>query len=187
MQVVIAQKNMNRGRGLGIAALAGTTLAGITIAAGFIGANPLPAAAQAAYGSYVGIGPSFGLTSGGRPNEGSRTAAVVSARYKFLEIPISARAQVLLFSGTTAVVPTVSYDFPINWQTDVYIGAGYSFSDGNDPSPLGNRNSIVIQPGIDYVLPNSNLVLFGNAIYALDAYKSGGSAVSVQGGVGLRF
>jgi hypothetical protein len=38
------------------------------------------------------------------------------------------------------------------------------------------------------MVPNSNTVLFGNAIIAFDAYRNGGgTALSVQGGVGLRF
>ena len=38
------------------------------------------------------------------------------------------------------------------------------------------------------MVPNSNAVVFGNAIIAFDAYRNGGgTAVSVQGGVGLRF
>jgi hypothetical protein len=45
-----------------------------------------------------------------------------------------------------------------------------------------------LQPGIDYVVPNSNTVIFGNAIIAFDAYRDGsGTAFSLQGGVGLRF
>lgn len=145
------------------------------------------ASAQAAYGSYIGVGPSVGLTQGA-PGEGRQISAVVAARYKLLEVPLSIRTQALLFSGTTAIVPTISYDIPLNWQTDAYIGAGYSFSNGDQPSPIGNKNAIVLQPGIDYVLPDSNIVVFGNALIAFDAYRTaGGTAVSLQGGVGLRF
>jgi hypothetical protein len=167
-------------------ALSSTALAVATIAA-----KPLPAAAQAAYGSYVGIGGSFGLSSGDDAfGEDSSSGAVIAARYKLLRAPVSIRAQALI-SDRTAIVPTVSYDIPLNWQTDVYIGAGASLmldGDQEDTSPVGNQSSFVLQPGIDYALPNSNLVLFGNAIFAFDGYQEGGNAaVSVQGGVGLRF
>lgn len=162
-----------------------------TLAVGSISANPLPASAQAAYGSYVGIGGSFGLSSGDDAfGEDSSSGAVIAARYKLLRAPISIRAQALI-SDRTAIVPTVSYDIPLNWQTDVYIGAGASLmldGDQEDTSPVGNQSSFVLQPGIDYTLPNSNLVLFGNAIFAFDGYQEGGNAaVSIQGGVGLRF
>lgn len=145
-----------------------------------------PALAQAAYGSYVGIGGAFGLSEG--DDSGRQNGAVIALRYKFLEAPISLRTQAFILGGSAAVVPTVSYDFPLNWQTDVYIGAGYSFANGRDPSPLGDKNGFAIQPGIDYVIPFTNTVIFGNAIFAFDAYRNeGGNAVSIQGGVGLRF
>lgn len=146
-----------------------------------------PALAQAAYGSYIGVGPAFGV-AGGNDRDGRSASAVIAVRYKLLETPISLRTQAYVFGGTAAVVPTVSYDIPLNWQTDVYIGAGYSFSNGEEASPVGNRNGFAIQPGVDYVLPSGNTVIFGNAVIAFDAYRDGGgTAVSLQGGVGLRF
>ncbi len=140
-----------------------------------------PAQAQVAYGSYVGIGPTVGLS------DGAQIGGVLAARYKLLEAPISFRAQALV-GQSTAVVPTVSYDIPINWQTDAYLGAGLVLAGGNDPSPVGNKISFALQPGIDYVVPNSNTVIFGNAIIAFDAYRNGGgTALSLQGGVGFKF
>lgn len=146
-------------------------------------ANQAPASAQAAYGSYIGIGPAVRVSSGN--GNGSGLSAVVAGRYKFLRAPISARAQAFIGSGT-AIVPTISYDYPLNWQTDVYLGAGASIPLGGDTA-VGNRTSFAIQPGIDYVLPNSNLVVFGNAVIAFDGYRNGGAAATLQGGVGLRF
>ncbi len=144
-----------------------------------------PAFSQVAYGSYVGIGPSVGVTDG--DDAGNQVGGVLSFRYKLLETPVSFRAQALI-GKSVAVVPTISYDIPLNWQTDAYLGAGVVFAGGNDPSPVGNKITFALQPGIDYSLPNSNTVLFGNAIIAFDAYRdSGGTAVSVQGGVGYRF
>ncbi|PPJ62030.1 hypothetical protein [Cuspidothrix issatschenkoi] len=143
--------------------------------------NSQPAQAQVAYGSYVGIGPSLGFS------DGTQLGGVLAVRYKLLETPISFRAQALISQGI-AVVPTVSYDFPLNWQTDAYLGAGLVLTSGDAASPVGNKISFALQPGIDYVIPNSNTVIFGNAIIAFDAYRNtGGTAVSVQGGVGLRF
>ncbi|BAZ31924.1 hypothetical protein NIES4074_43970 [Cylindrospermum sp. NIES-4074] len=140
-----------------------------------------PAQAQVAYGSYVGVGPTVGLS------DGVQVGGVLAFRYKLLESPISFRAQALV-GQSTAVVPTVSYDLPLNWQTDAYLGAGLVFAGGDTPSPVGNKISFALQPGIDYMVPNSNTVLFGNAIIAFDAYRNGGgTAVSLQGGVGLRF
>jgi len=138
-----------------------------------------PATAQAAYGSYVGVGGSVGF------GDGTRASGAVAFRYRVLEVPISFRTQVLAGSGV-AFVPTVSYDIPLDWQTEVYIGAGVAFT-GDDKTPVGDSTSFVLQPGIDRALPSSNLVIFGNAIIAFDAYRDGGTGVSVQGGVGLQF
>lgn len=177
--------------------LAGITRGGaIALGAAAIAATmgmAKPASAQPAYGSYVGIGGSFGLTDGNTTvfDESRESAAVIAVRYNILELPISVRGQVLTLGSTTAIVPTVSYDLPLNWQTDAYIGAGIAFQDGGsdgDTSPIGNQTAFVIQPGVDYSLPYSRLVLFGNAIIAFDAYEEGGgTAASLQGGVGLRF
>jgi hypothetical protein len=145
----------------------------------------LPTAqAQAAYGSYVGVGPGLGLTKGNTTER--KISGVINGRYKLLEFPASIRAQAYLGSGT-AIVPTISYDIPINWQTDAYVGIGAAVHLGGD-TPVGNKTGFAIQPGIDYMVPNSNMVLFGNAVIAFDAYKnSGGTAASLQGGVGIRF
>ena len=159
-------------------------------ALGFVSVIAVPSAnAQAAYGSYVGAGASFGFTSGNAAaGENSRTSGLIAVRYKFLEVPISLRSQVLI-GNSTAVVPTVSFDVPLNFDTDIYIGAGVALSNTLETTPVGNKNSLVVQPGIDYTLPNSNLVLFGNVIFAFDAYRnsSGTSATTLQTGLGLRF
>jgi hypothetical protein len=168
----------------------GAVLGGVALSGGLSLMAIAPVQAQAAYGSYVGIGGSFGLTEGDDAfGEDSASGAVIAARYKLLRVPLSIRAQLLL-SDRSALVPTVSYDIPLNWQTDLYLGAGASImlGGGDDTSPIGNRSSFVLQPGIDHALPNSNLVLFGNAIFAFDGYDEGNNAaISVQGGVGLRF
>lgn len=142
--------------------------------------------AQAAYGSYIGVGGSLGFSSDDS-GEGQQIGAVVAVRYKFLEAPLSLRTQAFIGSGT-AVVPTISYDLPMTWQADAYLGAGMAFASGETPSPVGDKTSFVVQPGIDYAIPNGNTVLFTNAVVAFDAYKDGGStAIALQGGMGLRF
>jgi hypothetical protein len=147
-----------------------------------------PTQAQPAYGSYVGIGASFGLTDGNiNAGEESTIGGLIAARYKFLEVPISLRTQILI-GESTAVVPTVSYDIPLNFNADVYVGAGVSLANTREVTPVGNENSFVIQPGVDYTLPNSNLVIFGNAIFAFDAFRnSDRTATAVQTGLGFRF
>ncbi len=144
------------------------------------------ALAQPAYGSYVGIGLGFGLTEGNIFDGDSRVASgLLALRYKFLEVPLSIRTQ-LLIGSSTAIVPTISYDLPLNFNTDFYLGVGASIA--NSITPVGNKNSFVLQPGIDYAIPNSNFVIFGNAIFAFDAFRnSNRTATSLQTGVGFRF
>ncbi len=146
-----------------------------------------PALAQPAYGSYVGVGGSLGVES---DDDGQLDlAGVVTGRYDVLKAPISFRAQAFIDRDSLAIVPTVSYDFPITWQLEPYVGAGLALA--TDGSVVGDGTSFVIQPGVDYMIPNSKLVVFGNAIIAFDAYnggeKDGDAAVSLQTGVGWRF
>jgi hypothetical protein len=167
-------------------------LGSLALAAGLGLAAPSEASAQAAYGSYMGVGAAFGLSDGDTDaGEDQTNSAVISFRYNILRAPISVRAQLLTFSDATAFVPTVSYDIPISWQADAYIGAGVAFQDGGrsgDTSPIGNQTAFVLQPGVDYFFPYSNMVVYGNAIIAFDAYREGGdTATSLQTGVGIRF
>jgi hypothetical protein len=169
---------------------AAMTLSAAALVVGLTLCDPSSVSAQAAYGSYIGVGGSVGLTDGGL-EDGEAAGGVVALRYRFSEqVPLSIRAQALI-SDTTAIVPTLSYDIPLNWYTDAYIGAGIAIQDadvGEEPSPVGEQTSFVIQPGIDYNVPRSRLVIFGNAIIAFDAYRnSSDAAAALQAGVGLRF
>ena len=137
-----------------------------------------PAKAQAAYGSYVGIGGGIGF------GENSDIALVLNGRYNILELPISIRGTAFIGDGS-AFVPTVSYDYPLNFSTEVYVGLGASFA--SEGSPVGDDSAFVIQPGVDYTKPDSNLVIFGSAIFAIGGEDGGGTATSVQSGVGIQF
>lgn len=168
---------------LGGVALIGT----MTLTATLMATLAPKAQAQPAYGSYIGGGIGFGQQND--DNDGLDLAGVISGRYKLLEAPVSVRAQALFSNGGAAIVPTVSYDFPLSWHLEPYIGAGVSFA--TDGSIVGDKTSFVIQPGVDYAIPNSRLVVFGNALVAFDAYRGGdkgnGTAISVQTGLGWRF
>ncbi len=159
----------------------------VSLAAGFTLMTSSTAHAQAAYGSYLGAGVAFGVSHQDAINEDSNTSGFFAVRYKFLRAPVSLRTQVLVGGSGVAVVPTISYDFPLNWQTDAYIAAGASIVRG-DKTPIGNKGSFVLQPGIDYALPNTSMSLFTNAIISFDGYRSNnGTAASIQAGAGLRF
>lgn len=163
--------------------LAGALLLGTALSA----VNPAPAQAQPAYGSYIGVGLAVGQKNDAA--EGLDLAGVIAGRYKLLEYPVSLRGQAIVDDKSIAFVPTISYDFPLTWQLEPYVGAGVAFT--NENSVVGDKTSFVIQPGVDYSIPNSRIVLFGNAMIAIDAYdegeKEGETAVSVQTGLGYRF
>ncbi len=165
-----------------------TILTAVTSLGGVLnGALAKPAAAQPAYGSYIGVGGALGVE--GQDGGQLDLAGVVSARYDVLKAPISFRAQAFIDRDSLALVPTVSYDFPVSWQLEPYVGAGISLA--TDGSVVGDKSSFVIQPGVDFMIPNTKLVVFGNAVFAFDAYdggkKDGDTAVSIQTGVGWRF
>ena len=152
--------------GLAVMALGGA-LGGLAIAL----SAQAPAQAQAAYGSYIGIGPAFG---------DGELAVGISGRYNILELPISIRGSAFLGDGS-AFVPTVSYDFPLNFNTEIYVGAGVAFAD--EGSVLGDGTAFVLQPGVDYTMDASNLVIYGNAIVPFGDDTN----TAVQGGVGIQF
>lgn len=134
-------------------------------------ATPTVAKAQAAYGSYVGIGGAFG---------DGEVGVSINGRYNILELPISIRGAAFLGDGS-AFVPTVSYDYPINFNLDVYLGAGVTFA--SEGSVMGDGTSFVLQPGADYTFTDNRLVVFGNAIIPV----GGDTNTAVQGGVGIQF
>ena len=154
--------------------LATCVVGGLAIALAF----QSPARAQAAYGSYIGIGGGFGL------GDNSDFSLAINGRYNILELPISVRGAAFIGDGS-AFVPTVSYDYPLNFSTEVYVGLGASFA--GEGSIVGDNSAFVIQPGVDYTKPESNLVIFGNAIFAIGGEDGGGTATAVQSGVGIQF
>ena len=89
----------------GILAIIATTGAVAASIAASIAIGSTPAQAQAAYGSYIGIGPAVGLTEGG--GKGRQISGVITGRYRFLEAPISARGQIFIGNGIS-LVPTIS-------------------------------------------------------------------------------
>lgn len=154
--------------------LAACAVGGLAIALSF----QSPAKAQAAYGSYIGIGGGIGF------GDNSDLSLAINGRYNILELPISVRGAAFIGDGS-AFVPTVSYDYPLNFNTEVYVGLGASFA--SEGSIVGDDSAFVIQPGVDYTRSNSNLVIFGNAIFAIGGEDGGGTATAVQSGVGIQF
>ncbi|MGB7251210.1 MAG: hypothetical protein WBC73_19910 [Phormidesmis sp.] len=157
-----------------LATLAGCAFGGLAGGLAIALALQSPAQAQAAYGSYIGIGPAVGFGDDGN------FGVALNGRYNVLELPISIRGAAFFGDGS-AFVPTISYDFPLNFNTEIYLGAGVAFA--GEGSVLGDGTAFAIQPGVDYTMDESNLVLYGNAIFAI----GNDTSTAVQGGVGIQF
>ncbi|HIK04945.1 MAG TPA: outer membrane beta-barrel protein [Trichormus sp. M33_DOE_039] len=138
--------------------------------------------------SYVGAGISAGVTNGGQNNDAANFGGNLTGRVKLGNTPFSARGNVLWNDDTTAIIPEVSVDVPIANRTNAFVTGGYSFVENNgSPSPLGNRDAVVIGAGVESEVAN-NFLVYTNAKVGLRAYEnSPASAVSINGGIGYRF
>ncbi len=169
-----------------ISSLAIATLATVLGSATLATAQPAPQRGTDA--SYVGVGVSAGLMNGGQGNDAAILGGNVQGRAAIPNVPVSLRGAVLFSDETSAIMPLASYDIPIAPNTNLYVGGGYSFveRDGRR-TPLGNRNAPVVVVGAEAEL-GRNVVAYGDAKWGIDAYQnSPADALSIQGGVGMRF
>ncbi|MCU0571145.1 MAG: porin family protein [Oculatellaceae cyanobacterium Prado106] len=141
-------------------------------------------------GSYIGAGVAAGVTNGGRGHDDAQFGGTLQGRWQIPDIstPISLRGAALIGGDTVALVPTVTYDFPIVRNTNLYAGVGYSFLvDDSHVTQLGNKDSVVVTTGVETAV-NDDIVIFGDAKWGIDAYRNtSADAVSLQAGVGVRF
>jgi hypothetical protein len=139
-------------------------------------------------GSYVGAGVGAGVTSGGQGNDGATVGGNIQGRFAVPNAPVSVRGSVLFNGNSSAVIPSLSYDIPLNSNTNVYAGAGYSFAQKNgNTSQLGNQDAAVLQLGVESQV-SRGIVLYSDVKYGINAYQgSNRGAVSLQGGVGFNF
>lgn len=153
--------------------------------------NPSQASAETQKGtnaSYVGAGLAAGVTNGGENNDAANLGGNITGRVKLGNTPFSARGNVLWNDQTTAITPEVSVDVPIAKGTNAFVTGGYSFVEKNgSPTPIGNRDAVVVGAGIESEVAN-NFLIYTNAKVGLSAYQnSPASAVSINGGIGYRF
>ncbi|TAF16926.1 MAG: hypothetical protein EAZ76_06550 [Nostocales cyanobacterium] len=138
--------------------------------------------------SYIGAGVAAGVTNGGKSGDAATFGGNITGRLKVGNTPFSARGNVLWSDETSAIIPEISVDVPIANKTNVFVTGGYSFveSDGK-PTPLGNRDSVVVGAGVESEV-TKNFLVYTNAKVGLGAYQnSDASAVSINGGIGYRF
>ena len=166
-----------------LSALVATVIAPVLLSDG--GASAQPKGTDA---NYFGAGVSAGVTNGGADGDAATLGGSLSGRLTTPQVPVSVRGSVLFTDETSAIIPTVSYDLPVAKNTNVYVGAGYSFvQESGKPTPLGNQNAPVVTVGAETQLGQS-LVLYGNSKLGINAYQdSSASAVSFQAGAGFKF
>jgi hypothetical protein len=138
--------------------------------------------------SYIGAGVAAGVTNGGQNNDAATFGGNITGRLKLGNTPFSARGNVLWSDKTSAIIPEVSVDVPIANRTNAFLTGGYSFVEKNgSPTPLGNRDAVVVGAGVESEVAN-NFLIYTNAKVGLRAYQdSPASAVSINGGIGYRF
>lgn len=140
--------------------------------------------------SYLGGGIAVGVTDGGSPiyDDDSQFGGNVQGRFAIPNTPISARGALLFGGDTVAVMPMISYDVSVNNNTNVYLGAGYSFvADEGESTPLGNKDAVVLTTGVESQVTDK-VVVYGDVKLGIDAYEnSSASAASIQAGAAYRF
>jgi len=162
--------------------------AAASLLASATGASAQPEDARGTDATYVGVGVAAGLMNGGQGNDAAILGGNIQGRVAIPDVPVSVRGAVLFSDETSALMPMVSYDIPIARNANLYVGGGYSFVENSGArTPLGNRNAPVVAVGAEAEL-GSNVVAYGDAKWGIDAYQnSPADALSIQGGVGMRF
>jgi hypothetical protein len=166
-----------------LSALVATVIAPVLLSAG--GASAQDKGTDA---NYFGAGVSAGVTNGGETGDAATLGGNLSGRLTTPQVPVSVRGSVLFTDETSAIIPTVSYDLPVAKNTNLYVGAGYSFvQEKGKPTPLGNQNAPVVTVGAETQV-GQNIVIYGDSKLGINAYQdSSASAVSFQAGAGFKF
>lgn len=165
------------------------TISTLAIAPTFLSASSASAQPIRFNDSYVGAGVSVGVTNGGQGEDSKAvTGGNIQGRVAIPNAPVSVRGAVLFGGDNAAIMPMVTYDQRVSNNANVYVGAGYSFSDKDGkPTPLGNRDAVVITAGAEAGV-GKHVVVYGDAKWGINAYEnSSADALSFQAGLGYRF
>lgn len=138
--------------------------------------------------SYVGAGLSVGITNSGQGEEGAKVGGTIQGRYAFPNLPFSFRGAIQFNDVASTIMPIISYDLPMNKNTNLYLGAGYGFHDTpGKSSTFGNTDAPLLTVGLESNL-SDKIIIFGDTKLGIEPYQNTGvSSVSVQLGAGYRF
>jgi outer membrane autotransporter protein len=167
-----------------VSALSVLAMAPALLAAGNASAQPAPRGME---GSYLGGGASVGLNGEVGNNDGN-FGGNVQGRLDMPNAPVSLRGAALITEDNVALVPTVTYDVGVAPNTNLVLGAGYSFvTDQGQTSALGNQNAVVLSAGVETAV-HRNIALYSDVKVAIDGVEaSNKTPVSVQLGAAYRF
>ncbi|NES21696.1 MAG: porin family protein [Symploca sp. SIO3E6] len=171
-----------------ISTLAATLIIPVVVSAGNALAETRVIAERGTDANYIGGGVAAGITNGGEDGDAANLGVNIQGRFTTPQAPVSLRGAVLAGEETTAIMPMVSYDVGVAKNTNVYVGGGYSFvEEDGKPSPLGNRDAIVLTAGAETEFAH-NIVGYTDVKVGINAYEnSPAEAVSLQAGVGYSF
>jgi hypothetical protein len=169
---------------LSVLAVLGSAVAPTLLSANSASAQTAPRGME---GSYLGGGASVGFSNDALDND-ANVGGHVQGRVDIPDAPISVRGAALINGDNVSLVPTVTADIGVARNTNLYVGAGYSFlTDEGATSMLGNQNAVVLTTGVETAVQR-NIVLYSDVKVALDGVEnSDKTPVSVQVGAAYRF
>jgi outer membrane autotransporter protein len=169
---------------LSVLAVLGSAIAPALFAANSASAQTAPRGME---GSYLGGGASVGLSGDALDND-ANFGGHVQGRLDIPQAPVSLRGAALISGDNVALVPTVTADIGVARNTNLYLGAGYSFlTDEGATSALGNQNAVVLTAGVETAV-HRNIAIYSDVKVALDGVQgSDKTPVSVQVGAAYKF
>jgi opacity protein-like surface antigen len=133
------------------------------------------------------------LTTGATPQSSSIEIPGISSqglqgRVDLGSLPISLRGKAFIGSEASVIQPMLSYDFAIARNTNIYAGAGYSFTNAKDKtSTPASQNAVIVTAGAEAAV-SEKVVIYGDAQYQLNNPSIKETfPVKVQFGFGYRF
>jgi outer membrane autotransporter protein len=166
-----------------------SALSVLAIAPALFAANSASAqtAPRGMEGSYLGGGASVGFSGDALDND-ANFGGNVQGRLDIPQAPVSVRGAALITGDNVSLVPTVTADIGVARNTNLYLGAGYSFlTNEGSTSALGNQNAVVLTAGVETAVQR-NIALYSDVKVAIDGVQgSDKTPVSVQVGAAYKF
>jgi hypothetical protein len=143
---------------------------------------------QGMAGHYIGAGLGGNVHNWDEGQGSESYGGNVQGRYQVPNSALSVRGSALINNNAAALVPMLSLDVPVTNNANLYVGGGYSFiTERGQQTALGNQDALTLATGVEAVV-QENVVLFGDAKVAFDAYRNTDEAAfSLLVGAGYRF